>query len=102
MSDANPPRGKKTGARLSDAPRYLYTHLRADVGAIWKKMYDGGWRPMLGFVGVYIAHFAYVIAPKSGFAVDYTATNIFLAMVFVQALGRGVEKVIAERGGAAG
>lgn len=97
MSEANPPRGKKTGARLSDAPRYLYTHLRADVGAIWKKMYDGGWRPMLGFVGVYIAHFAYVTAPKLGLAVDYGATNIFLGMVFIQALGRGVEKVFSDR-----
>jgi len=102
MSEAKPPRGSKLQARLSDAPRYLYTHLRADVGAIWRKMYDGGWRPMLGFVGVYIAHFAYVTAPKMGLAVDYTATNIFLAMVFVQALGRGVEKVIAERTGTAG
>jgi hypothetical protein len=56
-----------------------------------------GWRPLLGFIGCYVALFAFVLAPAWNIAVDYTATNFFLGMVFTQALARGVEKHLAQR-----
>lgn len=56
-------------------------------------------------MGAYIAHFSYVAAPKAGLAVDYTAVNVFLGLVFLQVLARGAEKAVqafAERGGPVG
>lgn len=91
--------------RASAATAYLYQHLRGDVAAAWRRLYDGGWRPLLGFMGAYIAHFSYVTAPKAGLAVDYTAVNVFLGLVFLQVLARGAEKAVqafAERGGPVG
>ena len=76
----------------------LYSYARHDIASLWR----AGWRPALGFVGVYVALFAYVTAPSKGIALDYTATNVFLGMVFVQALGRSVEKHMANRTPAAG
>lgn len=91
-------RGGKILANLSNAPAFLYAHLRGDVAGIWR----AGWRPMLGFIGCWVAFFAYYIAPLKGIVIDATATNVFLAMVFVQALGRGLEKHMAERAGPVG
>lgn len=76
----------------------LYSYARHDIQGVWK----GGWRPALGFMGVYIAHFAYVVAPKAGIVMDYTSVNVFLGLVFLQALGRGLEKHMAGRIPAAG
>lgn len=76
----------------------LYSYARHDVASVWR----AGWRPALGFTGVYVALFAFVIAPSRGIALDYAAVNIFLAMVFVQALGRSVEKHMANQTPAAG
>lgn len=98
-------RGRKAAANIASAPAFLYAHLRADFAAAWRRLYDGGWRPLLGFMGAYIAHFSYVTAPMAGLDVDYTAVNVFLGLVFLQVLARGAEKAVqafAERGGPVG
>ena len=56
-----------------------------------------GWRPVLGWVGIYVAYFAYIEAPARGIPLDYASVNTFLGMVTAIALGRGVEKAV-ERG----
>ena len=77
--------------RAEGVVSFLYRMARSDIAGVWR----AGWRPALGFAGVYVALFAFVIAPSKGIAIDAGATNIFLAMVFLQALGRGVEKTVA-------
>ena len=88
----------KLAAGIGALVSRLYAYARHDVAAIYK----GGWRPLLGFTGIYIAHFAYVVAPSKGIALDYTSVNVFLGMVFIQALGRGLEKAMADRVAPAG
>jgi hypothetical protein len=94
--------------RAESLAAFLYRMARSDVAGVWR----AGWRPALGFTGVAVGIFAFMIAPSKGIPVNYDATNIFLAMVFIQALGRSVEKAFvpppdmrgpeAPRGGLAG
>jgi hypothetical protein len=89
------------GSRVSAVGGFitrLYSYARHDVASIWR----AGWRPALGFTGVWVGLFAFYIAPSRGIEIDYPATLGFLTLVFVQALARSVEKHMANRTPAAG
>ena len=73
-----------------DALREVWRELKRCVAGFWQ----GGWRPLLGFLGGAVAYFSYIEAPKAGIEVNYDAVNVFLGLVLVQALGRGVEKAV--------
>jgi len=91
----SPPKGFST---ILNSLSSLYGIVRHDVSAIWR----AGWRPLLGFIGCYVAWFTFIAAPARGLQVDADGANIFLAMVFVQVLARGAEKWAANRTQAAG
>ncbi|MFM9958568.1 MAG: hypothetical protein ACKVZJ_10860 [Phycisphaerales bacterium] len=77
---------------------FFYNRARDDIGAVWR----AGWRPALGFAGVWVGLFAFWLAPVQGIEVDEPATLGFLTLVFVQALARSVEKHMNARIPAAG
>jgi hypothetical protein len=56
------------------------------------RLAQGGWRPVFGWLGVYVAYFSYIVAPDRGLDLDYGAVNTFLGFVSATFLARGVEK----------
>ena len=73
-------------------PAKVLADTMAYVRGLAAKLGREAWRPVLGWVGIYVAYYAYIQAPQAGLTLDYASVNTFLGMVTAIALGRGVEK----------